>query len=266
MTPGREVAGVVDAAADGPGQAWLGRRVVVHLGAASGGYATMAVADVEALFPLADSIDFAAAVAMVGTGRTTVGVVETAEPVAGDVALVTAAAGGIGALLVQALRRAGAIVVGVARGAGKVRVVEGLGAHVAVDYDDDGWPDRVRKALDGRDVTLALDGVGGDIGRSAFELVGAGGRMVLFGYSAGAPMVLTADDLFTTGVTVTAAVGPRMTARPGGIRGLAEQALSELEAGRLVPLVNPPFPLAAAADAHRALEGRATTGKVVLVP
>ena len=90
--------------------------------------------------------------------------------------------------------------------------------------------------------------------------------MVLFGYSAGAPMPLDAEDLFASGVTVTAAVGPRMMSRPGGIRGLAEQALAELAAGRLTPLVNPPFALADAAVAHRALEGRGTTGKVVLVP
>ena len=57
-----------------------------------------------------------------------------------------------------------------------------------------------------------------------------------------------------------------MMGRPGGIRGLAQQALAELAAGRLTPLVNPPFALADAAAAHRALEGRGTTGKVVLVP
>jgi NADPH2:quinone reductase len=57
-----------------------------------------------------------------------------------------------------------------------------------------------------------------------------------------------------------------MMGRPGGIQGLAEQALTELAAGRLTPLVNPPFALADAAAAHRALEGRGTTGKVVLVP
>ena len=147
-----------------------------------------------------------------------------------------------------------------------MRVVEQLGADLAVDYSEDGWPDRVRKVLDGRGVTLVLDGVGGAIGRSAFELASPGGRMVLFGYSDGAPMPLDAEDLFASGVTVTAAVGPRMMGRPGGIRGLAQQALAELAAGRLTPLVNPPFALADAAAAHRALEGRGTTGKVVLVP
>ena len=266
MTPGREVAGVVDQLGAGTDPSWLGRPVVVHLGQASGGYASTVVAAAEDVFPLGDEPDFAAAVAMVGTGRTALGILETAEPTADDVALVTAAAGGLGALLVQALRAAGATVVGAAGGPAKVRVVEQLGADLAVDYTEDDWPDRVRKVLDGRGVTLVLDGVGGAIGRSAFELASPGGRMVLFGYSDGAPMPLDAEDLFASGVTVTAAVGPRMMGRPGGIRGLAQQALAELAAGRLTPLVNPPFALADAAAAHRALEGRGTTGKVVLVP
>jgi NADPH2:quinone reductase len=266
MIPGREVAGVVDGLGPGADPSWLGRAVVVHLGQASGGYASKAVAAADDVFPLADGTDPVAAVAMVGTGRTALGVLETAEPIDSDVALVTAAAGGLGALLVQALHRAGATVVGVAGGPAKVAVVERLGADVAVDYRQDGWDRVVRKELGDRDVTLALDGVGGAIGRASFELVAPGGRDVLFGYSAGEPTPLDADDLFASGVTVTAAVGPRMMRRPGGIRGLAQQALDELEAGRLTPLVNPPFALADAAAAHRALEARATTGKVVLVP
>ena len=65
---------------------------------------------------------------------------------------------------------------------------------------------------------------------------------------------------------MTAAIGPRLMSRPGGIKAFAEQAVAELEAGRMTPLVHPPFDLADAAEAHRALSGRATTGKVVLVP
>ena len=89
--------------------------------------------------------------------------------------------------------------------------------------------------------------------------------MVLFGYSEGQPMPLTADDLFDRGVAVTAAIGARMFARPGGIQGLAEEAVKRLVAGEWRPVVHR-FPLEHAADAHRALVERRTTGKVVLVP
>jgi NADPH2:quinone reductase len=266
MTPGREVAGTVDRLGRGVDPDWLGRRVVAHLGFASGGYASLAVTDVPALIAVADHVSATDAVAMVGTGRTALGILEVADATAADVAVVTSAAGGLGALLVQALKRAGATVVGAVGTAAKVPVVERLGADVVVDYSSPDWTDQARTALGGSEITLAFDAVGGAAGRATFELVAPGGRMVLYGYSSGAPTPLDAADLFARGVTVTAAVGPRMLSRPGGIRELAEQALGELAAGRLQPLVHPPFPLADAAGAHRALESRATTGKVVLVP
>ena len=117
-----------------------------------------------------------------------------------------------------------------------------------------------------RPISVVLDGVGGTIGRQAFELIAPGGRLVLYGYTSGEPTSLDATDLFARGVAVTAAIGPRMMSRPGGIYALAVRAVAELEAGRLVPVVNPPFELDAAGDAHRALVERRTVGKVVLVP
>jgi NADPH2:quinone reductase len=265
MTPGREVAGRVDRVGPDVDEAWLGRRVVAHLGQASGGYAEQALAAVTALHVLPDQLSAATAVAMIGTGRTAMGILEVADLTAKDVVLVTAAAGGLGSLLVQAARAAGAVAVGVAGGPAKVEHVRRQGAHVAVDYREPGWPDRVRAALGDRTVTVLLDGVGGDAGRAALDLVGVGGRVVLFGWSSGEPLALTTSDLFARGLTASAAVGPRLLQRPGGLREFETRALDEAAAGRLVPSVQT-FPLADAAAAHAALESRATTGKVVLVP
>ena len=263
--PGREVAGVVDELGPDVDAGWLGRRVVGHLGSASGGYAELAVRDTSALHVLPDHVADDAAVAMIGTGRTTIGILELAAPVAEDVVLVTAAAGGIGSLLVQAARNAGATVVGVAGGAEKVARVRALGADVAVDYTEPDWPERVRAALDGREPTLALDGVGGDLGRAALELLGGGGRIILFGWSSGGPTRLTTEDLYAFGITASAALGPRMMNRPGGLRPLEAAALAAAASGELVPVIQR-FPLAEAARAHAALESRATVGKTVLVP
>jgi NADPH2:quinone reductase len=266
MTPGREMAGTVDAVGDGVDPAWVGTRVVAHLGVASGGYAEMAVTGVGALHRLPDGVTFTDAAAMVGTGRTTMAIVEVAALTADDVVLVTAAAGGIGSLVVQIARHRGATVVGLAGGPAKVGAVEQLGADAVFDYTGAGWPGRVRSWAEDRPVTVALDGVGGPIGREVLDLVAPGGRLVLFGSASGEVMPLSADDLYRTGVTVTAAVGARMMSSPRGFRPWAERALAELAAGTVRPLVHPPFRLADAAEAHRALAGRATTGKVVLVP
>jgi NADPH2:quinone reductase len=253
--PGREVAGVVDAVGDGVDESWLGRRVVAHLGAASAGYAELAVREVDAVHALRDDLAPDAAVAMIGTGRTTMAILEVAQIGPGDVVLVTAAAGGIGSLLVQAARAAGARVIGAAGGPDKVAHVRALGADLAVDYSEPGWADAVGE------VTVALDGVGGELGRAALEALAPGGRLVVFGGASGAPIQFDVGDLYRRGLTVSAAIGPRILNRPGGIRELEERAL----AAALTPALHH-FPLADAAAAHAAIENRATIGKVVLVP
>jgi NADPH:quinone reductase len=263
--PGREVAGVVDAVGPEVDERWVGERVAAHLGPASGGYAELAVREIEALHRLPDGLADDAAVAMIGTGRTALAILEVAALTAEDVVLVTAAAGGLGSLLVQAARDAGATVVGVAGGPAKVQRVAQLGATLAVDYSAPDWSVAVRGALDGREVTAALDGVGGAVGRGALELLGAGGRLILFGFSSGTPTELSAGDLFGRGITVSAAIGARMAQRSGGLRDLEQQALAAAADGRLVPLVQR-FALAQAAAAHEAIESRATIGKTVLVP
>jgi NADPH2:quinone reductase len=263
--PGREVAGTVGAAGPGVDPAWVGRRVVAHLGGANGGYAELAVAPVAALHPLPDGLAADVAVAMIGTGRTAMWLLDLAALTADDVVLLTAAAGGLGTLFIQAARHAGATVVGAAGGPAKVARVRELGADVAVDYSGPDWAQRVRAELGEREITIALDGVGGENGRAAMQLLGLGGRLVMFGTASGAPTEITTRDLLARGLTVTWAIGPRLLRRPGGMRDLEARALAEAAAGRLVPGVEH-FKLSQAAAAHAALESRGTMGKTVLVP
>jgi NADPH:quinone reductase len=223
------------------------------------------VREVDAVHALPDGVAEDDAVAMIGTGRTTLGILEVAQVTPGDVALITSAAGGIGSLLVQAVREAGAVGVGLAGGEAKLARVQELGATVAIDYTEPDWTDTVREALGDARVTVAFDGVGGDVGRGALELLAPGGRLILFGFSSGEPTRLSASDLFARGLTASAAIGPRILNRPGGMRDLEERALAALAEGRLSPLVQR-FPLADAAAAHAALEARGTVGKAVLVP
>jgi NADPH2:quinone reductase len=182
-----------------------------------------------------------------------------------DVVLVTAAAGGLGALFVQAAERLGATAVGLAGGPAKIERVRALGATLAVDYLQPGWPGRVREALQGRLPTVALDGVGGVLGRAVAELLADGGRMVRFGSLSGEAEQVDPGELAARGIAVVQALGRPITQRPGGMRDLEATALANAVKGLWTPLVQR-FPLARADAAHTAIETRATVGKVVLVP
>ncbi|MFE9677094.1 zinc-binding dehydrogenase [Streptomyces sp. NPDC006259] len=268
MTPGREAAGIVDAVGEGVDAGRLGTRVVAYLGhERNGGYATHAVARADALHRIPDGVDDDAAVAMIGTGRTAVGVLEQAALTAEDVVLVTAAGGGMGTLLVQGARRAGARVVGLAGGRHKTGAVLEQGADGAVDYTLAGWERRLGEALRGGPSTVVLDGVGGRLGRGAAESLGAGGRHLYYGWASdeGHFTTFTEAELVAYGITSRLVVGPSLFALPGGIRRLEETALAWAAEGRFRPVVHS-FPLSRAAEAHLALETRGTLGKVVLRP
>lgn len=260
--PGREVAGRVSAVGPEVDPTWVGKRVVVHLGMVPGGYAERAVAKVESLYELPGHVDGAQAVAAIGTGRTTAGILRQARLTLEDAVLITSAAGGIGSYLVQAARNAGAVAIGLAGGPEKVEAVRSLGAQYAIDYRDPDWPRVLNDALDGQEITVLLDGVGGANGRQAFDLLGTGGRAFLFGWSGGGPIEFTHEDLMSRGLTVGWALGSKLTSR---LRELEAAALEETFEGRWHALTTT-YPLSEAAVAHKSLENRGTTGKVVLIP
>ena len=160
------------------------RRPVVTSTGGSGGYAEQVAVDAGGVLRVPDDLGMAEAVALLADGRTAALLVEAAAVVDGETVLVEAAGGGVGTLLVQLAGRRGARVVGAAGGARKLALARELGVDATVDYRDPEWPERVRTELsDGVDV--AFDGVGGTIGRAAFELVRDGGRFVPFGMASG---------------------------------------------------------------------------------
>ncbi|MFI8891894.1 zinc-binding dehydrogenase [Streptomyces paradoxus] len=263
--PGREVAGVVESLGEGVAEVWRGKRVVAHLGFVPGGYAELAVTEVERLHEIPGNLDFAEAVAMIGTGRTAMGIVQFAELGPDSVVIVPAAAGGLGTLLVQYAENAGATVVGLAGGPEKTARVQAGGADLAVDYKDPAWPAKVRAHLGGRTATVVFDGVGGDVAREAVALLGPGGKHIVFGWSGEG--IRDGGPYLVEGVSEEV-LGPVMLGKAGGpdpVRTLELRALAEAASGRLTPAVQR-YPLSEAAAAHRALENRGTTGKVVLEP
>ncbi|MBL1073983.1 zinc-binding dehydrogenase [Nocardia sp. 2] len=262
--PGREVAGTVDRIGPDVPETWLGRAVVAHLGPNPGGYAELAVTEVERLQDIPATLSPAQAVAMIGTGRTALGILQFADITPDTVALVMAAAGGIGTLLVQHLRNAGATVIGLAGGPDKTATVARNGANLAVDYLDPTWPARIRTAYGDRPATLLLGGVGGETARAAMNLLAKGGEHLSYGW-VGGPLDYTEAELADRAITSRNVLGPHMLERAGGQRNLETRALTEAAAGRLRPALHT-FPLHQTALAHHALESRSTTGKVILIP
>lgn len=258
MTPGREVAGVVDAVGDGASPGWVSRRVVAHLGPASGAYAELAVVSADRAHRVPDGLDAATAVAAIGTGRTATGILRLAGITPSDVVAVPGAAGGLSLLLLQGARNAGARTVALAGGPDKVALTRKVGADLAVDYLDPGWEDALRAAAP--PLTMVLDGVGGEVGQVLHAMLVPGGRLLRFGWSSGVQ-----NDHADPDRPVVDVLGHVMLDVPGGIATLEAEALAAAADGTRVPHVGSVFPLARAADAHRAMVARRTSGKVVLV-
>lgn len=254
MTPGREVAGTVDRVGSEVDTDWLGRRVVAHLGLASGGYAELAVVAAARAYEIPPALDAPTAVAAIGTGRTAMGILDLAAIKSFDVVAVTSAAGGLGVLLLQGARAAGARTVALAGGPAKLDVAARFGATSTIDYRTPNWNERL---ADEPPLTVVLDGVGGEVGRLLYQRLASGGRLVRYGWSSGEEN--TYDDPDRPVVEV---LGPPIMDR---LAELERRALDAAAEGRMVPHVGSIFPLADAAAAHRALENRETIGKVVLV-
>ncbi|MFC4907053.1 zinc-binding dehydrogenase [Actinomadura gamaensis] len=262
---GKEVAGRVASVGPDGDAGLVGTRVLAST-TGTGGYAEVATVPADSLVPVPDVLDLHDAVALYRYGATAQGLVRAARVSAGDRVLVQAAAGAVGTILVQLLVRAGATVVGAARGEDKLALVRSLGAHHAVDYSLPGWTDRVRDAVGGS-VEVVFDHVGGDLSRESFGLLAPGsGRQVVFGFSGGTPLDVRPVELVGRGLTLTGFSAGLIWSRPAHARDLVTEVLDLAVAGSLRPVVGRRFPLERAADAHAAVEARATVGKTLLIP
>jgi NADPH:quinone reductase len=254
---GNGVGGTVAAAGAGVDAALIGRRVVTSLNG-TGGYAQRATAPARQLADVPEGVALRDAVALLADGRTALALTRRARPGAGETVLVEAAAGGVGTLLVQLARNAGARVVALAGQQRKLALARELGADVAVDYSAADWPERVREAVGSVDVVF--DGVGGDVGRAAFGLLGPGGRFCPFGMASGSFAPVTPELAAEHKVTVSQ--GAAMS--PAEHAALVRTALAEAAAGHIRPVIGQELELERAAGAHAAIEARATAGKTLL--
>jgi NADPH:quinone reductase len=262
--PGSGVAGRVSAVGEGAGPGWAGRPVIARTGGAggTGGYAEQVVVPASHLVPVPDGAGLAEAAAVLHDGTTALGLATSTGIRPGEWVLIVGAAGGLGILLGQLARVRGARVIAAARGQAKLDLLTGLGAHAVVDYSEADWPDQVVRATGGAGPDVVFDGVGGQLGAAAFSVIAEGGRFSAHGAASGGFAPVDAEQAARRGVTVRGI--EQVQFGPGEHERLAGQALAELAADRIRPLIGQTFPLDQAAAAHTALESRTALGKTLL--
>jgi NADPH2:quinone reductase len=263
---GEEGAGTVEAVGDGVAEVRPGDRVVwAHV---AGSYATHVVAPVAQLVAIPDSVSTRDAAAAMLQGMTAHYLAHATFALGpGHACLVHAAAGGVGLLLVQMAKRAGARVFGTTSSDDKATLARDAGADEIILYTKEPFDAAVRARTGGRGVDVVYDSVGASTFDRSLSSLRPRGLLALFGQSSGRvpPFDLQTlnarGSLFVTRPTLRDHIATRaeLCERAGAVLGAIAR-------GELALRVHDSVPLARAADAHRALESRATSGKLILVP
>jgi NADPH2:quinone reductase len=231
-----------------------------------GAYAEYAAVPAARLVPLPAGVSALQGAAIMLQGMTAHYLATSTYPLrAGDRCLVHAAAGGVGLLLVQVAKRRGAFVIGTAGSGDKAALAGDAGADQVIVYTRENFVDEVRRITGGGGVQVVYDSVGKTTFLDGLDVLAPRGMMVLFGQSSGPapsidPQLLNRKgSLFLTRPTLGHYVATREE-----LLWRARELFAWIAAGELSVRVGAEFPLAEAAEAHRALEGRRTTGKVLL--
>lgn len=267
LIPGIDAAGTV--AALGPGVAGLslGQRVAAFC--LGGSYAELVLAPAVLTWAVPAVLDLETAAAFPTLGITAYNLLTTAGRLAaGETVLVHAAAGGVGSTAVQMARLLGAgTVIGTVGDDAKRPLAESLGCRHVINYRSEELTARVKELTEGRGADLILDSVSGPIFQQSLACLAPFGRLVTYGRASGEAGQLQTDDLF---MSVRSVIGYSTNTyrrlRPAALRPAAEAVLGMLTDGRLKLVIGARFPLAQAAAAHRLVEGRQSTGKVLLLP
>jgi NADPH2:quinone reductase len=266
FTPGTEGAGTVEAVGPGVTTVRQGDRVAsVNL---LGSYAELALAPADRLVPLPDRVSTRQGAAVILQGITAQYLVtSTYQLQRGQTCLVHAAAGGVGLLLCQMARRIGARVIGTVSTEEKAALAREAGADEVILYTQTDFETEVKRLTGGAGLQVVYDSVGHTTFAKGLNCLARRGMMVLFGQSSGAvepfdPQILNQKgSLFLTRPTIG-----HYTATRDELLKRSADVLGWLADGSLSVRIGDELPLARAADAHRDLVSRRTTGKVLLIP
>lgn len=263
---GNEAAGVITALGEGVSDFKIGDRVVYQ--GQIGAYATERLAAADRMVPIPDGIDDQTAAAILLKGLTAYYLLFQTWPLAaGETILWHAAAGGTGLIATQWAKALGATVIGTAGSDDKTALAKAHGCDHVINYTTEDFAARVREFTDGRGVDVVYDGVGKATFDKSLDCLRPRGLLASFGNASG---VVSIPDLM-----VLARKGSLYVTRPTGAAYLGQRAallegarllFAAVASGAIKVQVSQTYKLADAAEAHRALEGRQTTGSVVLIP
>jgi NADPH2:quinone reductase len=265
LIPGGEAAGVVDAVGEGAGFE-VGDRVayIMHVGA----YRTRRVVPADRLVKLPDAIAFDVAASMMLKGLTTQFLLNSCYAVkADDTVLVHAAAGGVGLLMGQWLKLLGANSIGTVGSADKMAIAKASGYSHVIDYRTEDFAARVKDITGGKGCDVVYDSVANDTWRGSLKCLRTRGLFVCFGQSSGPITDFKISDL--------AAGGSLYTTRPtlfdyikasDELQSRAADLFAKVASGAVMPNIGQRLSLRDAAEAHRDLEARRTTGSTILLP
>jgi NADPH2:quinone reductase len=261
---GSEGAGTVEAVGPDVVDVAPGDRVAYAM--VRGSYAEYAVVPADTLVKIPPGIDFRAAAAAMLQGMTAHYLTHSTYPLKqGDTCLVHAAAGGAGGLVVQMARMRGARVFGTVSTAEKARIASDHGVERAIIYTEQDFAAEVKQLTGGRGVDVVYDSVGKTTFDKSLESLRPRGTLALFGMSSGqvppfdVGVLAAKGSLFLTRPTLAHHVLTREE-----LLWRATDVLNAVASGALTLRIDSTFPLAAAAEAHRALESRKTAGKILL--
>ncbi|MBN8252065.1 quinone oxidoreductase [Priestia flexa] len=265
--PGSEVAGEVVELGEEVEGIKVGMKVVTLLGShRATGYAEYTLADSRGLIPLPDGVDLKQAAALPLQGLTAYHILKTMGRIEkGETVVVHAAAGGVGTLAVQLAKKFGANVIATASSDEKLAIAKRLGADVLINYTEAGWQNKVmEETKHGADVILEM--VGGSIFYDSLQCLAPFGRLVFYGMASGQPVKFNPGRLMEKNQSVMGFFLPQMMAKPSLYQQSLQELLTYMKNGELELLIGGTYPLEDAAHVHRLLQGRKTTGKLILVP
>lgn len=265
FTPGSEGAGRVEKVGEGVTDVKPGDRVAYAM--ERGAYAQYHVLSADRLVRVPDNVDMKIAAAVMLQGMTAHYLACSTYPLkSGDRALVHAAAGGTGGLLVQIAKLRGAHVIGTAGSAEKVRMARDLGADDVIDYTKQDFEQEVMRMTSGAGVNVVYDSVGKSTFDQSLNCVGRRGVLALFGQSSGPVQQFDPSRLAAKAIYLTRPGLAHYVVTREELLWRARDIFEWIGSGRLRIRIDRELPLAQASEAHKLLEGRKTTGKLLLIP